>query len=105
MKFLATAAAAALISTAALAEDIEVFLVNDSSADLVAFSVSPASANQWQDNLLGETRLQPGYEIGVLIADGLSTCIYDIRADFADGTGLDDFGVDLCEMESYTFYD
>ncbi|WP_243403597.1 hypothetical protein [Shimia abyssi] len=49
--------------------------------------------------------LAPGYEITVVIADGLTTCVYDILGEFSDDTRLEDYGLDLCEMGSYTFSD
>lgn len=103
---LAGAALVALIAgSAALAEDLEFFLINDSSADLIGFNVSPASSDRWEDNLLEGGYLAPGYEISVLIGDGLSTCVYDIRGQFSDGAEFEDYGLDLCDMGSYTFTD
>lgn len=100
----ATFAALATASTA-MAEDLEFFLINDSSADLIGFNVSPASSDAWEENLLDGGYLAPGYEIGVLIADGLETCVYDIRGQFSDGAEFEDYGLDLCDLGSYTFSD
>lgn len=87
------------------AEDLEFLLVNDSSADVTGFFVSPKSSGNWENNLLHNGYLAPGYEIGVLIGDGLSTCIYDIRGEFSDGTTVEDFGLDLCDLGEYFFTD
>ncbi|OED50916.1 hypothetical protein AB838_00125 [Rhodobacteraceae bacterium (ex Bugula neritina AB1)] len=109
MKTLLTAAASAAVLLAsqapAFAEDLEFLLVNDSSADLVEFNVSPASSDRWEDNLIDGGYLAPGYEIGVLIADGATTCVYDIRGSFADGSEAEDFGLDLCDLGEYVFTD
>ncbi|MGR3759695.1 hypothetical protein ACUXV3_06120 [Roseobacteraceae bacterium NS-SX3] len=91
--------------TPALAEDLEFFLVNDSSADLVEFNVSPASSDRWEENLLQGGYLAPGYETGVLIADGATTCVYDIRGGFADGSEAEDYSLNLCDLGEYTFTD
>lgn len=87
------------------AEDLEFLLVNDSSADLVGFNVSPASSDKWESNLMAGGYLAPGYEIGVLIADGATTCVYDIRGSFADGSEAEDYGLDLCDLGEYAFTD
>ncbi|WP_264213812.1 hypothetical protein [Leisingera thetidis] len=107
MKTLLTAAAAALLAlqAPAFAEDLDFLLINDSSADLVEFNVSPASSGSWEDNLIDGGYLAPGYEIGVLIADGATTCVYDIRGSFADGSEAEDYGLDLCDLGEYTFTD
>ena len=105
--FLTAASAAALLAfqAPAYAEDLEFLLVNDSSADLVEFNVSPASSNNWEGNLMEGGYLAPGYEIDVLIADGATTCVYDIRGSFADGSEAEDYGLDLCDLGEYTFID
>lgn len=108
MKTLLTAASAAALlafQAPAYAEDLEFLLVNDSSADLVEFNVSPASSNNWEGNLMEGGYLAPGYEIDVLIADGATTCVYDIRGSFADGSEAEDYGLDLCDLGEYTFID
>lgn len=101
----AAVACSLVIATGAHAEDLEFLLINDSSADVEAFYVSPASSNDWDDNLLVGGYLAPGYEIGVLIGDGLSTCVYDIRAEFSDASYAEDFQLDLCDLGEYHLTD
>ena len=105
MKFILSVSAALLLVTTAQAEDLEFFLINESSADLVGFNVSAASSESWEENLLEGGYLAPGYEIGVMIADGSTTCIYDLRGEFADGSEAEDYDLDLCDLGSYTFTD
>lgn len=88
---------------AALAEDLEFTLINGSNSDVVAFHVSHAGTSSWEENLIAGGYLPSGNEIAILIADGRSTCVYDVRTEFADGQKLEDYGLDLCEMGSYTF--
>lgn len=93
------------IQTPANAEDLEFLLANESSSALVGFNVSPASSQFWEENLLAGDRVSPGYEVDIIIADGLTTCIYDILGRFADDTEAEDFGLNLCELGEYTFTD
>ena len=88
---------------AALAEDLVFTLINGSNADVTAFHVSHAGTSSWEENLIASGFLPVGNEIDILIADGRSTCIYDIRTEFSDGGVYEDYGLDLCEMGSYTF--
>ena len=106
MKLRILAAAAAIVSITAVpafAEDLVFLLVNESPSPVTQFHVSPASSGSWEENLLQGGILDAGYEVDVVIADGLSTCIYDIQAVFDDGETLEDYGLDLCDLGSYTF--
>ncbi|MFX4220682.1 MAG: hypothetical protein ACMVO3_06625 [Thalassobaculum sp.] len=100
----ALVAIAAFLASPAVADDLEFMLVNETSVSLVGFYVSPASSQHWEENLLdGGSYLAAGYEVGVLIADGLTTCVYDIRGVFEDGEVVDDLALDLCDLGEYTF--
>ncbi|MES0882804.1 hypothetical protein [Roseibium sp. SCP14] len=103
-----TLSSAALLATTLLiapasAEDLQFTLINDTDTPIAGFFVSPASSDSWEDNLMDGGYLDAGYETEVLIEDGLSTCAYDIRASFTDGETLEDYGLDLCDLGSYTF--
>ncbi len=96
---------ASLFASTASAEDLVFLLANESSVDLVEFNVSPSSSDNWESNLLEGDYIAPGYEADVLIADGLNTCVYDIRGGFSDGSSAEDFGLDLCDLGEYVFTD
>ncbi|MBO9444632.1 hypothetical protein [Ruegeria sp. R14_0] len=105
MRAAVAAIATVLMATSVSAEDLEFLIVNDSSADLVEFNVSPASSDSWEGNLLRGGYLAPDYEIDVVIADGLTTCVYDIRGGFDDGSSVEDYGLNLCDLGEYVFTD
>ncbi len=102
--------AAALVLTAggpALAqsgggEDLDFVLVNTSGSDVTAFHVSHADTDQWEENLIAGGVMPDGNEVTVTIADGQTICTYDIMVKFADGSSLEDYGVDLCDLGEYT---
>jgi len=96
--FLATA-----FSVSAHAEDLAFGLINETDVAITGFYVSPADSNNWESNLMSGGYLDGGYEIDVLIQDGLSTCVYDIRADFEDGEIYEDYDLNLCDLGAYTF--
>ena len=105
MKMRAAAALTAtlLMATSAFAEDLAFLVVNETSADLVEFNVSPASSSDWEGNLLQGGYLAPDYEADVYIEDGLTTCVYDIRGAVDDGSSVEDYGLDLCDLGEYVF--
>jgi hypothetical protein len=87
------------------AEDLEFNLINRSSASVDGFYVSHSGTNQWEENLLEGAYLPPGNVITIWIRDGRDVCEYDISATFEDESQHEEYGLDLCEMESYTFED
>jgi hypothetical protein len=102
MKFISSAILAlTLTATSGAAEDLQFLLVNESSAAVTAFHVSTSSSESWEDNLIAGGYLDSGYEIDVLIADGQTTCIYDILAEFSDGATLEDYNLDLCPSSEF----
>lgn len=106
MKILLGAAAAILLAAApALAEDLDFRLNNNSSSPVDGFYVSHIGTNSWEDNLMDGRTLAPGSSVGVVIADGRTTCEYDIKVTFEDGSATDERGLNLCEMGSYTVSD
>lgn len=106
MKILLAAAAVLVLATApALAEDLNFTLNNTSSSPVNGFYVSHVGTNSWEDNLMEGRTLASGGSVSVLIADGRTTCEYDIKVTFEDGSSTDERGLNLCEMGSYTVSD
>lgn len=102
---LATALSLPILSTigqSALAEDLAFTLRNSSNSPLVEFYVEDSSEASWGENLLSES-VNPGEAGAVTIADGRTTCTYDILGVFADGSKLDERQLNLCELGSYTY--
>ena len=91
------------LSGQAWAEDLSFLLTNESDLGIVGFYVSATDSPDWEENLLDGGILESGYEIDVIIADGLTTCTYDIRTEFENGDAFEDFELDLCEMGGYVF--
>lgn len=88
----------------AKAQDLEFYLINETNSPIIGFYVSHTGTSSWEENLMAGGYLDSGYEIGILIADGRSTCMYDIRTEFDDGDVFEDYDLDLCAMGEYTFY-
>lgn len=94
-------AATGLFAGQAMAEDLVFTLNNFSALGLVEFYTSPADTNNWEEDVLGEDVLLPGYSVDVTIADGRTQCTYDMQFVMSDGQQLEDT-IDMCELGSYT---
>lgn len=95
-----------LAGAPAQAEDLDFKLINISSSSVVGVYLSHSGTQDWEANLVPDgSVLPPGNEVDVTIADGRSTCSYDIRIEFQDGTELEEYEIDACELGSYTIED
>lgn len=83
------------------AEDLAFMLINKTRANVVGFFVSHTGTSDWGENLLDGGYLASGYGVRVTIADGRRTCGYDILSEFDDGEEIEDYDVDLCELEEF----
>ena len=108
-KYLTAAACAALFlaSTAAgaLAYDRHVVVVNDTSYDIHEFYASNVGAETWEEDILGENILYSGQQVRINIDDGSGYCKYDFKAVFEDGYEAIRNGVNVCEVDTYTYTD
>ncbi len=101
---LAAAFTLSALSAPAFGEDLVFDLINDSSYALQELYVSPASMDEWGDDVLGVDILAAGEQGTVTIADGMTTCAYDLR--FVTDAGNEVTGsADLCETHSFTLHD
>lgn len=97
--FAAAAAFAVLVAAPAVAQDMRFEIVNNSSLTLYSFYASPTHGNHWSHDILG-SQVPPGTSGSVLIADGETTCVYDMR--FVMHTGQEITGqTDICRSARY----
>ena len=89
----------------AQAEDLVFTLSNNTSVVLMELYVSPSDSDNWEEDVLGNDVVMPSESGDVIIADGLSTCMYDILGVFEDGDEVEDYEIDLCELGAYAFYE
>lgn len=89
------------IASPVWAEDLTFSLVNETNLDLVRFYTSPSDADDWEEDVFGDSVLTGGSAVDITIADGREQCTYDMRFEMEDGQVLED-STDLCELGSYT---
>jgi hypothetical protein len=80
---------------------LNVTFVNNSNVELTSLQVAPANTRNWGANLL--TSPTSSNTVNVAITDDRSDCNYDVRARFANGSVNEDFDVDFCQYDVYTF--
>ncbi len=97
-------AAALLIATPALAEDLHITIKNNTSTDLTELYVSHVGTNSWEESILPEAA-EPGASQPVDIEDGRTTCEYDIKAVFSDGGTAEFRNQNLCEVTTFSVHD
>ena len=95
--------AAGVVNASAL--DRRVQINNVSSYDIVEFYASNTGTQDWQEDILGENILPSGSSAMVNIDDGTGYCIYDFKVIFEDGDELERFGNNVCELDTFTYYD
>jgi hypothetical protein len=108
MRWSATLSAAALACVAVLpgvafAGSMLTFkLQNASDYELTGLYVSPSLEDNWGEDVLGANALAAGAAADVSVVGRGKTCLYDIRFVAADGSLMEEVGVDLCTLDSYT---
>ena len=90
---------------AALAEALQFTLINDSSQDVYYLYVSPSYSDDWGEDVLGEEIIPSGTASEIIIDDGSDTCEYDLLAIAPTEDEVEDYGLDLCEISTYTITD
>ncbi|MBS0471937.1 MAG: hypothetical protein JSR60_12745 [Proteobacteria bacterium] len=103
-RFVIALAAAFLLATPALAEDLYITIQNNTDTTLTEVYVSHVGTNDWEDNIL-DSDVDPGEGLAVTIADGRTTCNYDIKAVFDDGGTAEFRGQNLCKVKTFTVHD
>jgi hypothetical protein len=92
----------ATFSTAS-AYNRKVTIQNKTRVPIVEFYASNTGTNNWQEDILGRDMLMPGQSVNINIDDGTGYCRYDFRAVFQDGDVLEEGGVNVCEVGTYTY--
>ena len=86
------------------AEDLKFVLINKSHAPIAKFFVSAANHDEWEENRFPANAILPvGNKLDIHIVDKLTSCEYDVKAVFKDGSFSEDFDVDLCKLNKGTY--
>lgn len=78
-------------------------LTNGRSRSIYYFYASPSNIDSWESDLLGSATLSPSGSTQVYVDDNRASCYYDFKAVFSDGASSTHYGIDICNLSSYTF--
>ncbi len=80
-------------------------VINDTDSNMVAFYASSTRSGGWGEDLFGNDVLEPGYRWKRNLADGYGTCVFDLRAVFADGGEVTRWGLNVCTTTWWRVYE
>ena len=90
---------------ASLADRRDFTVHNNTDYSIQELYVSPHSANNWEEDILGSGVVQAHRAAKVHFSDSLDDCYYDIKAVYEDGDTSVKYNVDLCSISDFTFYE
>ncbi|MFN3687160.1 hypothetical protein [Salinarimonas sp.] len=93
----------ALPMTEASALDRRVEIVNRTGYTMVEFYASNQDRTTWEEDILGASVLPSGRSVVIDIDDASGYCMFDFKAVFDDGDEVEEFGVNVCEVATFTF--
>ena len=99
----ATAIAAAFVAAPTPANDLGFTLVNGTGQTISEVYVSPHSSNNWEEDLMGEDRLDDGTNVRIMFTATRDTCRWDLKVVYGTGdVAIWQNGFDLCSVSTIT---
>ncbi len=104
MRILATLAMLVFSTQLSFAENLNrhVLVVNNTDFTMMRFYASNKDSTSWEEDILGDDVLPPHSQIDINIDDGTGYCIYDLKAVFDDGVEVEERGLNVCEVGTWT---
>jgi hypothetical protein len=76
---------------------------NNTGRTIWRFYGSPTTTNNWEEDILGSEVFPAGTSRNIDFADGRTSCGYDMRAEFQDGTSIVKNSIDVCTVSTVSF--
>lgn len=80
-----------------------VTIQNATGQTIWRFYGSRASTSSWEEDILGSNVLSNGSASNIDFDDGTGACIFDMKAEFRDGSSKVLSDVNVCTVSSVTF--
>ena len=87
--------------SSASAFDRRLELTNNTRMAIVEIQIAKVGTGRWEGDLLGDDILLPAQSVLVDIDDARSSCRFDIRTVFDDGTSSTRRDIDVCAVERF----
>jgi hypothetical protein len=94
--------AALLVSTAAMAEDRRMLIINKSDEAIIGLYGSDVGKNKWQYNMLAGDAIPVGESRLADFDEGAGWCRFDLLATGAAGGRWEHYNMNVCVGESWT---
>lgn len=98
MRIAAAALIGAFFAQPAAAGQQDFILVNDTGYTIEQVYVSPSRASSWQEDVLGDNVLAEGGRVTIRFDREEDTCLWDLKAVYADGDTAEWQAFNLCEV-------
>ncbi|MDO6588698.1 MULTISPECIES: hypothetical protein [Rhodobacterales] len=90
-------------STASSGMNRNVLIVNNTGGTIWRFYGSRTSTNSWEEDILGSSILASGSSVNIDFNDGTGSCMFDLKAEFRDGSSVVRNNVNVCQVSTVTF--
>lgn len=85
------------------AQDRRVRIHNDTSVTLYRFYSTDSGSDRWGSDVMGSSTLEPGRSMRLNFDNDYGYCLFDFKAEFADGQVLERREVNVCEIADYYY--
>lgn len=93
----------AAFGSAAVAENRDVRIINETGVTIYRFYSTNSGADHWGSDVMGNSTLPSGSAMNLNFDNKYGYCEFDFRAEFADGEVLQRDNVNVCEIGEYTY--
>ena len=90
-------------SSGSVTADRRVVISNATGQTIWRFYGSRTSTSSWEEDILGSNVLQNGSSVNINFDDGTGACMFDLKAEFRDGSSRVEPGVNVCAVSQVTF--
>lgn len=80
-----------------------VIIENATGQTIWRFYGSRTSTTSWEEDILGTTVLSNGSAVRIDFDDGTGACMFDMKAEFRDGSSIVESNVNVCSVSRVVF--
>lgn len=88
---------------AADSQDRYVRIHNDTGVTLYRFYSTDSGSDHWGSDIMGSSTLEPGQSMRLNFDNKYDYCLFDFKAEFADGDVLERQEINVCEIGDYYY--
>lgn len=103
-KLLLAALLAGVVSTPAFASDETLTVANRTGYTINELYLSPHSANNWEEDVMGDETLETDTSVDIDFSKSEDTCMWDMKAVYDDGTKRVWGNINPCKISKITLF-